>query len=469
MRLLFRHLVGFILLTVFSITPSLLCASRQAVDDAILVRLSTENRLMSLFLAKFPQTNSAFDRKYLNKLESILDFDLSHNGMTLTVSHTKELDNLASSTTFDAPRNLEVWKARNIFYLVRAHIDNKMLSIQVVSVNNGITHRSDSVTLTGDISQDRSLIHQLADSIHHALFNTEGIASTRFLYTVKSRPSNSSDSYQWISEVWEADYDGGNARQITHENTLCVTPAYIPPKKGYSSSGAFLYVSYKTGQPKIYIASLRDGKGRRFSYLPGNQLMPSVSLQRDKVSFISDVTSNPDVFLQPFNPDVGALGKPRQIFTARYATQGSPVFSPDGRKVAFVSNKDGPPRIYVMDVPPPGASTKQIKLAVITKRNRENTAPAWSPDGSKIAYCAKTGNFRQIWIYNCVTSEEYQLTQGPGNKENPTWAPNNLHLIFNSASEDSSELYLVNLNQPETIKISSGPGEKRFPCWEPHP
>jgi len=453
--------------TLFSVGLSAAGHRQQGDDGAIVVRLPTESRLIPLYLAKFNRTESSFEKKHVSRLMGVLDFDLAHNGMTKIVSRGKEMEMLAGSVTFDAPRNVEAWKTRNIYYVVRGSVKGKNLNIEVLAVNQGTVQAINDIALTGDLSQDRVTMHRVADSIHYALFKTPGIASTKFLYTIKERPGDSQDATKWTSEVWEADYDGNNTRQITHDACLCVTPTYIPPKKGVSSCGALLYVSYKTGQPKIYMASLRDGKGRRFSPLPGNQLMPSISRQRDKVSFISDVTSNPDVFLQPFNPEVGALGKPRQIFTARYATQGSPVFSPDGKKVAFVSNKDGPPRIYIMDIPAPGAATKSIRPQLLTKRNRENSAPAWSPDGTKVAYCAKTGAWRQIWIANLITGEERQLTQGNGNKENPTWGPNSLHLIFNSASEEVSDLYLINLNQPEAVKISGGKGEKRFPCWEP--
>jgi TolB protein len=215
------------------------------------------------------------------------------------------------------------------------------------------------------------------------------------------------------------------------------------------------------------VSSLKDGTGQRLTYLPGTQLMPAVSWQRDKVAFISDVTGNPDLFVQPFSPETGAQGKPQQVFSAKQATQGSPCFSPDGKKLAFVSNKDGSPRIYVISIPQPGASLKNIKANLITKRNRENSAPSWSPDGKKIAYCARSQGERQIWVYDFTTNEERQLTEGAGNKENPSWAPDSLHLVFNSSDTNHSELFLINLNQAESIQITGGPGEKRFPNWEP--
>ncbi len=413
-----------------------------AAEDPILVKLDTEVKLLPISISKFTSEQSVFDAAYLEELNKILRFDLNHNGMTVVMDRKK------------APHRA---------YDLEVNAIDKSLQAQVLIVENQTLKTIDAMPLSGDIRFDRRQVHLLADAIFRALFNKKGVASTRILYTVKTK-GKTSDT--WISEVFESDYDGGNSRQVTRDGGYCVTPCYIPPKPGFVS-GNFFYVSYKNGQPKIYLASLKDGTGRRFSYLRGNQLLPAVSLQRDKVAFINDITGNPDLFLQPFNIDVGPMGKPQQIFASAKATQGSPAFSPDGKKIAFVSNKDGSPKVYAMTIPAPGTNLKQVKTQLISKVNKESSAPAWSPDGKKIAYSSMTNGIRQIWIYDFDKEAEWQLTYGSENKENPTWAPDSLHLVFNSTGKSGSELYLVNLNQPEAVKITNGPGEKRFPNWEP--
>lgn len=448
------------ILILFCITLPLM-AKTDEDDEKIIVTLATESKLMPLYLAPFYKENPSLDNGYIAQLEKILQFDLNHNGMTFIVKNSKDKVILSDFSSFSDSGNGSEWKALNVYYVLKVLIKNKQISARMLSVNGNQEKSVEGIPLTGDFKQDRRQIHRLADMVHKALFASDGIANTRIIYTVKTVSGKNS-----TAEIWEADYDGANTRQITHDNSLCVTPAYIPPKAGYTS-GNILYVSYKSGQSKIYLASLKEGVGQRFSLLKGNQLMPAISHQRDKVAFICDYTGNPDLFLQSFDPEKGPTGKPQQIFAAHLATQGTPTFSPDGKKIAFVSNKDGSPRIYVMDIPSQGASLKDVKATLITKNNRESSAPAWSPDGSKLAYCASSEGVRQIWVYDFNKRQERQLTQGKGNKENPTWAPNSLHLIFNSTGNNSSELYLINLNQPEAVKISSGPGEKRFPSWEP--
>lgn len=430
-------------------------------DEEIVVRLATESSLEPLYLAPVSSADSDFDSDYIKKLSGVLSFDLDHNGSTFVAKQSAANDVLATAQGGQQLGLPKEWKNQNIFYVVKPLIDGKNLSAYMLDVQTQSLKSANPITLTGDLSQDRRSVHLLADTIHKGLFGTQGIASTKLLFSVKNQ------AVHGVSEIWEVDYDGANARQLTKEKSYSISPVYIPPKPGFLSGG-FLYVSYRIGQPKIYGASTKDPTGKRVIQLKGSQMMPTISQQRDKIAFISDVTGNPDLFIQNFSPDTGPIGKPQQIFSATQATQGSPTFSPDGKKVAFVSNKDGSPKIYVINIPAPGTSLKDIKATLITRRNRENSAPAWSPDGTKIAFCARSSEDRQIWIYDFNTNQETQVTSGPGNKENPSWALNSLHLVFNSADKgNDSQLYQINLNQAEAHQITSGAGDKRFPSWEP--
>lgn len=406
-------------------------------EQELVVRLETECKLTPLHFTSIEYSQSALDSAYIQELEKVFCFDLNHNGNT-TLTNEK------------------------VFYEVTLTVKEHGLTVLLNSSDGVEEMEMSNLFLSGYLEEDRRLIHQVSDVINRELFGANGIAQTRILYTVRSI-----DNGKEYSEVWQADYDGANAHQVTKRSEgYCVTPAYVPPRPGEQAS-QFFYVSYQTGIPKIHLALIEEGKGKRFFTLSGNQLMPTINRQRDLVAFISDAAENPDLFIQPFSPEKGPLGKPRHLYSARYATQGTPTFSPEGQRIAFVSNKGGSPRIYVMAIPPQGTPLKEIKPVLITKYNRENTAPCWSADGTKIAYCSKTKGIRQIWVYDFLTGVERQLTDGKHHKENPTWAPNSMHLIYNTTDAGACELYLINLKQAKAVKISSGSGDKRFPSWEP--
>lgn len=431
-------------------------------DHNLVVRLATQKRLMPLYLGQI-KADGEMNKTYTDQMRSILNFDLTHNGMTEVIATVPGLDQMLDKEPFDTFASAHEWKLKGLSYVVKVKVKDEQLSARVLHVASGQGKKVDNLPLTGELSHDRRQIHRLADAIYKALFNEDGIATTHVIYTkkVSGKVANEVDS-----ELWEMDYDGGNQRQLLKQKGLIVTPSYIPPLAGQAAS-QYVYVNYKNGQPKVYIANLRDGNNMAIVKLAGNQLMPTVNRQQNKLAFVSDYTGNPDLFMQELDLKTGVSSKPQQLFTNKRAAQGTPSFSPDGKQIAFVSNKDGSPKIYVMNIPEPRAKINEIKPRLITKFQSDCTAPNWSPDGRKIAYCVKTKGERQIWVYDFDRKEEYQVTQGPGHKENPVWAPNSSHLAYNTVESGNAEIYIINLNELKSIKINTGVGDKRFPSWEP--
>jgi len=415
-------------------------------SEEIRIYLSTTSPLQAVYVSKLNCSDGSLKADYLAQLESVLTFDFNYNGMSKVLPSNKEKEQqLQSPHCFSQGKN---WGATHV---IKSTISGQNLSLAVFSVNSSTLKQFPDVKLSGVLSKDRKIIHKLADAVFKSLYGQEGVASSRILYSVKNKTQD-----KWTAEIWACDWDGGNATQLTREGSYCVTPVQL------SKGDRFLYVSYKSGQPKIFITSITEGVGKRFIDLRGNQLLPAISRQRDKIAFICDAAGAPDLFLQEFYPERGEVGKPMQLFSYPHSTQASPTFSPDGTKIAFVSDKDGSPKIYTI---PASFKSKRATPTLITKQNRENSCPAWSPDGKKLAYSAKTKGVRQIWIYDFDNGEEWQLTDGTENKENPSWAQDSKHLVFNSTDGSVSELYLVNLNQPDVVKITHGAGVKHYPTW----
>ena len=422
---------GFLLMFLFFF-------SAHAQEKEIIIPLSTRQPLTAVNVGSF--NSSHFHQQYLEELRNILVYDINHNGSCF------------------------VQDGEGKSFKVAVEFFDKSFSAQVAFVKSEVTKTLGPYSLSGTLASDRRVIHHFADDLTLLMTGKNGIASTRILFA-QQFPEKTPQGYEWRSEIWEADYDGANQRQITNERSYCITPTFFPPQ-GEFTKNKFLYVNYKKGQPQIYITAFNQTLGTPLISLRGNQLLPTVSQKGDLIAFISDASGRADLFVQRFSPRNGPIGKPIQAYSYPNSVQASPTFRPDGKKIAFVSDKQRTPRIFLIDTPIHGRGNTPRPLC-LTKKYRHNTCPSWSPDGTKLAYSAMIDGTRQIMIYDFLTKEEVQLTVDGIHKENPSWAPNSLHLIYNTIETSSAELFIINLKQKESTQITHGPGRKHYPAWEP--
>ncbi|MCL6416326.1 Tol-Pal system beta propeller repeat protein TolB [Aestuariirhabdus sp. Z084] len=116
----------------------------------------------------------------------------------------------------------------------------------------------------------------------------------------------------------------------------------------------------------------------------------------------------------------------------------SPSWSPDAKRVSYVSFDGGRPGIYVQEL----ATGKREQ---ITRFPGLNSAPAWSPDGKKLALVlSKSGN-ADIYIKNLNTGELKQVTRHYAIDTEPFWMPDGKSLVFTSNRGGSPQIYQVEL------------------------
>ena len=121
----------------------------------------------------------------------------------------------------------------------------------------------------------------------------------------------------------------------------------------------------------------------------------------------------------------------------------SPVWSPDGRSLAYVSFHGGTPAIYVQTL----RTGEQVRVSA---RSGINSAPAWSPDGSQLAVALsrRDGNV-DIWLLTLATQELRRITDDPAIDTEPAWAADGRALYFTSDRAGGPQVYRIGLGAGE--------------------
>ena len=101
----------------------------------------------------------------------------------------------------------------------------------------------------------------------------------------------------------------------------------------------------------------------------------------------------------------------------------TPAWSPDGRKLAFVSRRDGNSEIYVINADGSGQEN-------LTQHPARDSHPSWSRDGRKLAFVSRRDGNSEIYVMNADGSGLRNVTRTPSNDLGPAWSPDGRAIAF---------------------------------------
>jgi Tol biopolymer transport system component len=173
---------------------------------------------------------------------------------------------------------------------------------------------------------------------------------------------------------------------------------------------------------------------------------------------------------------VASCGSSEPTATPPPASTPMPPLSGSGAGViAFVSDRDeGDWEIYIMNAD----GTDQRRM---TSQRFRDHRPAWSPDGTQIAFTSRRKGNEDIFVMNVEDilrgtggTNVRRLTADPANEWSPAWSPDGAHIVFVSARDGNSEIYVVDVQQ--ALQDPGGADQQRLthndvdddnPAWSP--
>ena len=153
--------------------------------------------------------------------------------------------------------------------------------------------------------------------------------------------------------------------------------------------------------------------------------------------------------------------------TSNVAEDSTPAWSPDGSKIAFTSNRDGAGDIYLMDAD----GSDVVRLTYTPARE---TSPVWSPDGKKIIFDSERDGNRELYIMNIDGSDQTRLTFNPtADAGAVSFSPDGKRIAFarNASNEGQAafnyDIYTMNVDGSDVRQLTTDSEFDAEPIWSP--
>jgi eukaryotic-like serine/threonine-protein kinase len=267
-------------------------------------------------------------------------------------------------------------------------------------------------------------------------------------------PDGTTICYRDHRNLWVISAGGGKARPFTSGDDPTLSPRWSP-------DGRFIYfVTILESAGVLFRKPVRDGSVQRVTLGTGEEESPSLSADGRRLAFANARTAYSLRLVDLVTGRISVFSEQRFL--------SEPALAPDRSALVFTSDRMGSRDIWLLhlrDGQPAGDAVR------VTNQPGSTAHPVFSPDGRWIAYYRVINGQRDVWVTPAGGGLPVQITTDKAKDVHPEWSPDGTRLAFVSNRDGSYDLWVVPVRDGraagEPQQVTDTDGTEQFPAWSP--